>query len=299
MKISRIIFTTCLSVGLSACNTLQTKPAAVIDTPITGPFATENALAAHDNLNAVAWMQASLEYRLLAGQTWRSGLLQLDRAIKSPNWDALVPAERDKPVKGLPMAVIVDIDETVLDNSSYQARLIRDGKLFADASWDAWVKEEAALAIPGAVEFTRAADARGVKIFYISNRADYLKDATLNNLRKLGFPIANEQQFLGKGTQVAHCVNKGSEKTCRRMLVSREYRVLLQFGDQLGDMVTITDNSRAGRELSIKPYLNWIGERWFVLPNPSYGSWEPALFNNAWSKSETERREMKYKSLRY
>lgn len=298
MKTTRLFIASSLVLLLGACELVQTKkPQVVAEAPT--PVAVENKVAANDNLNATLWMQNSLEYKLLAGQTWRSGLVQLDRAIKNPNWDALVPGEREKPAKGLPMAVIVDIDETVLDNSPYQARMIRDNTPFNDADWAAWVKEERATAIPGAVEFARAATARGVTMIYISNRTSEMQEATLNNLRKLGFPISDAKQFLGKGFPVAGCEQPASEKGCRRKWISREYRVLMQFGDQIGDMVTIPDNSLDGRENAVKPYLGWVGERWFVLPNPSYGNWEPAIYNNDRSKSEEERRAIKLKALKF
>jgi 5'-nucleotidase (lipoprotein e(P4) family) len=297
MKTTRLFIACSLMLSLSACEMLQTKPQVASESP--APAATENKIAAHDNLNAVLWMQTSVEYKLLAGQTWRSGLVQLDRAIKNPGWDALTPDEREKPAKGLPMAVIVDIDETILDNSPYQARLIRDRARYDDVSWSDWVREEKAAAIPGALEFARAANARGVTIFYVSNRAEHLKAATLNNLRKLGFPIKDDKQFLGLGYFVDNCEQQGSEKGCRRISVGRQYRVLMQFGDQIGDMVTILANTHDGREQAVKPYLAWIGERWFVLPNPSYGSWEPALFNNEWSQPAEERLKQKHEALRY
>lgn len=297
MKTTRLFIACSLVLALSACEMVQTKPQVATET--TPTITVETKQTAHDNLNAVVWMQTSVEYKLLAGQTWRSGLVQLDRAIKSPTWDALTPDEREKPAKGLPMAVIVDVDETVLDNSAYQARLIRDGLSYNDATWGEWVMEEKATAIPGALEFARAASARGVTVFYVTNRAVHLQAATLDNLRKVGFPIKEDKQFLGLGHFVENCEQQSSEKNCRRISVGRDYRVLMQFGDQLGDMITIVNNSRDGREQAVKPYLGWVGERWFVLPNPSYGSWEPALFDNDWSKSEEERRTSKREALRY
>lgn len=298
MKPTRLFITCSLMLALSACELVQTKPQVASETPaVVAPV--EKKSAAHDNLNATLWMQNSLEYKLLAGQTWRSGLVQLDRAIKNPTWDALTPGERDKPAKGLPMAVIVDIDETVLDNSPYQARMVRDKTSFNDTDWAAWVKEERATAIPGALEFARAATARGVTMLYVSNRTTDMQEATLNNLRKLGFPIADAKQFLGKGYVVEGCDQPASEKGCRRKWISREYRVLMQFGDQIGDMVAIPDNSLDGRETAVKPYLGWVGERWFVLPNPSYGNWEPAIYDNDRSKSEEERRAIKLEALRF
>ncbi|WP_227978103.1 5'-nucleotidase, lipoprotein e(P4) family [Arenimonas daejeonensis] len=255
--------------------------------------------AANDNLNAVAWVQASAEYRLLAGQTFRGALVQLDRALKTPDWDALVPEERANPATGLPPAVIVDIDETVLDNSPYQARLVRDGGHYDEVTWDGWVREEKARPVPGALEFAQAAAARGVTVFYVSNRAAHLEEPTLKNLRAAGFPIEKPEQFLGLGFFVEGCEQLGSEKGCRRQWVGRTHRVLMQFGDQIGDMATILMNTPEGREQAMAPYLGWIGERWFVLPNPTYGSWEPALFNNAWELPEAERRRMKLEQLDY
>jgi 5'-nucleotidase (lipoprotein e(P4) family) len=292
-----------LVLALAACQLAPTRPVAEpVAEPAPTPVATPTPAAgpvAHDNLNAVAWIQTSLEYRLLAGQTYRSALVQLDRAIKTPDWDALVADERANPAAGLPSAVIVDIDETVLDNSPYQARLIRDGGSYDEVTWDAWVREQDAKPVPGAVEFAQAAAARGVTVFYVSNRAAHLEEATLANLRAVGFPIAGPEQFLGLGFFVEGCEQQGSEKGCRRQHVGRTHRVLMQFGDQIGDMATILVNTPEGREQAMAPYAAWIGERWFVLPNPSYGSWEPALFGNEWSLPEGERRTRKLQALDY
>ena len=291
-----------LLVLAAGCDTLPTR---VATTPEPAPAATAPAapvaapVGAHDNLNAVAWVQTAVEFRLIAGQTWRGALVQLDKAIKTPSWDALTPDERANPATGLPLAIIVDVDETVLDNSPYQARLVRDGGAYNEATWAQWVKEEAARPVPGALEFARAAASRGVTIFYVTNRAEDLTAATVSNLRKAGFPIKDDSQVLGLGLVVDGCESEGTEKGCRRQFVGRSHRVLMQVGDQLGDFVTITANTLAGREQAVRPYVGWIGERWFVLPNPTYGGWEPALFNNAWSTPEAERRQRKLEALRY
>lgn len=292
---------TCLSallmLALTAC---QSAPVAreVVVAP-SNSAAPVNAAPANDLINGLAWVQTSVEFKLLCGQIYRSALQELDHALKTPDWDALVPDERANPATGLPPAVIVDIDETVLDNSPYQARLVRDHADYDEVSWSDWVKEEAAQPIPGALEFAKAAEARGVTVFYISNRNADLNGPTLENLRKAGFPIHDPEQFMGLGTFVEGCEQMGTEKGCRRQLVGRTHRVLMQFGDQIGDMLTVLVNTRDGREQVIAPYLNWIGERWFILPNPVYGSWEPALFNNAWELPESERRQLKLDALRY
>ena len=122
-------------------------------------------------------------------------------------------------------------------------------------------------------------------------------DATVDNLRAAGFPIDDPGQFLGKGTVVAGCEGTGSDKGCRREQVGRQYRVLMQFGDQLGDFVDVTRNTREGRAAAMAPFAGWVGERWWILPNPVYGSWEPALFGNDWSLSPARRRAAKEAAL--
>ena len=193
--------------------------------------------------------------------------------------------------------MILDIDETVLDNSPYQARLVRDGAEYSDPTWDAWVEERKARALPGVVEFARAAHARGITLVYISNRAVHLKQATLDNLRSEGLPVADDGVFLGLGTVVEGCEQDGSEKDCRRQLAGRSYRVLMQFGDQLGDFARVYDNSPAGRQALLDRYEGWFGERWWMLPNPTYGSWEPALFDNDWRQPRDARRAAKRAAL--
>src|SRR5690606_5860341 len=113
-----------LALALAACQPARPDaPAAV-------------AAAADDNLNAVLWVQRSAEYRATAAQTYRAATARLDEALGQADWNALVPAEREG--SGRPQlkpAVVLDIDETVLDNSPYQARLVRDGGEYSDPSW--------------------------------------------------------------------------------------------------------------------------------------------------------------------
>jgi acid phosphatase len=260
--------------------------------------ATAAPVAANDNLNAVAWTQTAIEHDLIYLQTYRDAEADLLAALKDPNRDALAKDDRVAPLDGLKPAVVLDIDETVLDNSPYQARLVRSGGEYNEADWAAWCREEAARALPGVVEFTQFAASHGIAVIYISNRARDLDRATLDNLRKAGLPVSGPGAFLGLGTVVDGCEQVGTEKGCRRQLVSRKYRVLMQFGDQLGDFVTVRANTAEGRRRAVAPYLSWIGTRWFVLPNPTYGSWEPALFDNDWAAPPEERRRRKIETLR-
>jgi acid phosphatase len=280
-----------LAAALTGCH----RDAVRADLPAGAPVAA--AVAADDNLNAVLWMQGSVEYRANSLQTYRAAARELDRALKDRSWDALVAGERSNAARGLPPAVVFDVDETVLDNSPYQARLVDAGTEYDEAQWDAWVREQKATAIPGVVEFAKAAQARGVALFFISNRAVHLKDATLANLRAVGLPVKDDA-FLGLGTVVPGCEQDGSDKNCRRQLIGRKYRVLMQFGDQLGDFAQVAPNTPAQRDALFESHKAWIGERWWLLANPTYGSWEPALFNNDYHQPRDARRAAKREALR-
>jgi 5'-nucleotidase (lipoprotein e(P4) family) len=284
----------CAVLALSAC-----KPQAPATDAAAAPAAktADAAVAGDDNLNAVLWMQRSAEYQAVAEQTYRAAADRLDAALKEPNWDALVPEERGNAATGLKPAVVMDVDETVLDNSPYQARLIRNGKEFDEVSWDQWVAEKKAKPIPGVVDFAKTATAKGITVLYVSNRAVHLTDATLANLRSAGLPVADNSVLLGLGTVVKDCEQNGSEKNCRRKLVGRQYRVLMQFGDQLGDFVQVVANTPDGRAQLLRQYHDWFGERWWMLPNPSYGSWEPALFNNDFAQPRAARHQAKRDAL--
>ena len=288
------LFTAAL--GLSACRTLP-DGASVNPASVEAPPAAAT-VAADDNLNAVLWVQRSVEYRATAETVYRAASDRLDAALKDPDWDALVPDERATPARGLPPAIVMDLDETVLDNSPYQARLVREGNEYNEVTWDAWVREEKAQPVPGVVEFAREAQARGITLIYISNRAEHLIAPTLANLRALGLPVKDDSIFLGLGTFVADCEQEGSEKLCRRQLAGRSYRVLMQFGDQLGDFAQILANTPEARAELQAQHRGWFGERWWMLPNPTYGSWEPAVFNNDWRQPREQRRALKRDALR-
>ena len=301
MRLSLVTFA--FTVALAGCAAAPRKSAApAIAAPPANAASAESPAAplANDNLNAVVWTQTAIEHDLIYREVFRAAGEKLRAALKDPKWDALPESDRAKsPSRTRKPAVIVDVDETVLDNSPYQARLIGTGKDYDEFTWSEWCRERRAKPLPGALEFAQEAARLGVTVFYLSNRAQDLNDATLANLRDDGFPVAaGENVFLGLGTVVDGCEQNGSEKGCRRELVGRTHRVLMQLGDQVGDFVDVDANTPEGRRAAIEPYASWIGERWFVLPNPTYGAWEPALFNNDWARPDIERRRAKIDALR-
>lgn len=220
--------------------------------------------------DAVTWMQASAEYHLLTKQIYRSATAQLLVALDDPHWSA----DEIQVVEGgfqqkLP-AIILDVDETVLDNSAYNARNIRDHKLFTLEAWNAWCEERRATAIPGAVEFIHRAESLGVKVFFITDREDEVKEATIENLKKIGVQ-ASEENVLTKNPQL-------DDKISRRAIVSQQYRILLLVGDSMSDLCSgmgtreWEQRSKIGAEKA-----DLFGPRWVMLPNPVYGSWQRAL----------------------
>ncbi|WP_152979527.1 5'-nucleotidase, lipoprotein e(P4) family [Stenotrophomonas daejeonensis] len=265
---------------------------------VPAAVATSEAVPADDNLNAVLWVQRAQEYRALTTQTWRMAAATLDRALADPQWTALLPgegAELQQP--GLKPAVVVDVDETMLDNSPYQARLVLDGKSYKEESWAEWVAEKRARPVPGALEFARAANARGVTLIYISNRTDQMKADTLDNLRAAGFPVADDGVYLGMGVDVPGCTRPADDKGCRRIKVASQYRVLMQVGDQITDFGQPRSNDNADRDALLAGHPGWLGERWFMLPNPTYGGYESAAVGNRHGLSAAQRRAAKHAAL--
>ena len=292
MNPSVVVLAAVLGSGGCASTSGPTAPTAA---PPAAPAA---AVPADDVLNAVLWVQRAVEHDLVYREVYRAAQEKLLTALADPSWDALPTEERAGSAASLPLAVIADIDETLLDNSPYEAELIRSGEEYSEPTWAQWCRRESARPLPGALEFTRFAAAHGVTVYYITNRAVDLNAATLANLREAGFPVPDEKVLLGLGTVVPGCEMVGTDKGCRRRLVGRDHRVLMQFGDQIVDFVDVLANTPTDRGTSVAPYLSWVGERWFVLPNPTYGSWEPACFNNDWTLPREVRRADKIKCLR-
>ncbi|HWG10117.1 MAG TPA: HAD family acid phosphatase [Rhodanobacteraceae bacterium] len=289
-----------LSLGLlslAGCAAQESKPASA-----QPPAATAAAQPApDDSLYATLWQQGAIEHDLVYLEIYRDAQAKLLHALRDPHWDALPRDERDAvrhgSLRGLKPAVVLDIDETVLDNSPFQARQVRSGATeFDRAGFNAWLNEASAQPLPGALEFTRFAAAHGVQVIFISNRTVDFTDATVRNLKRDGFPVIDAGTVLNHGTPTPGCEAKHGGKGCRRELVARKYRVLMEFGDQLGDFLDIAANTTDGRIAAVAPYRDWIGERWFVLPNPVYGSWLDALDGDA--KTPADRRAAEHASLK-
>lgn len=227
--------------------------------------------ATHQKLIPTLWVQTSVEWRAICLQTYRAATEALGRALKDKSWTAAL--EQSGKYRKLPSAVVLDIDETVLDNARAQARQVLANSDFVLSEWNRWVAEQQAAAIPGAADFCRYAASRRVRVFYVTNRDAGQEEATLANLQQLGFP-ASRETLLCRGEKPEW----GSDKTSRRQEIAAAHRILLLIGDDLADFLPGVRTSVDQRALTAEPYRDNWGRKWFLLPNPGYGSWEEALY---------------------
>jgi 5'-nucleotidase (lipoprotein e(P4) family) len=171
----------------------------------------------------------------------------------------------------LPLAVVLDIDETVLDNSPFNVELLRKGNSYSEEKWAAWCERREALPLPGALEFTKLSDSLGIALFYVSNRAAGLMDATLDNLQKYGFPNADEEHVMLKTTT--------SSKDTRRAAIRQNFEIALLLGDNLGDFDGIfEDRTEHYGKPAVQKRKEQFGRKFIVFPNPIYGSWVRGAF---------------------
>jgi 5'-nucleotidase (lipoprotein e(P4) family) len=222
---------------------------------------------------AILWTQTSGEARALAYQAFTLARIMLDRDLQ---------VNRRGRMR---RAVVVDADETVLDNSRYQATLLKNRENYDARTWTEWVNRAEAEAVPGAVEFLRYAASRGVRVFYITNRKLVEKDATAANLKKLGFPDVSDQTLLVRTDP------KSSSKEARRLSVSAKFRIVLLMGDNLNDFAEVFDKSQtvAARLAAVEQNKTQFGTRFIVLPNVMYGDWESAIYDYKFNLTEEEK----------
>ncbi len=222
---------------------------------------------------AILWTQASGEARALSYQAFALARMLLDRDLR---------VNRRSRVR---RAVVVDVDETVLDNSAFQATLLKNRRNYDSRLWTDWVNRAEATALPGAVEFLSYAASRGVRVFYVTNRKEVEKEATAANLKKLGFPDVSDETLLVR-TDAA-----SSSKEPRRLAVSARHRILLLMGDNLNDFAEVFDKSRtvADRVAAVERNKKQFGTRFIVLPNVMYGDWESAVYGYDSKLTEAEK----------
>ncbi|PIO48229.1 MAG: 5'-nucleotidase, lipoprotein e(P4) family [[Chlorobium] sp. 445] len=224
---------------------------------VVQPAEKTSSLMTHAIL-ATLWMQHSGEAMALCYQAYSLAKLRLDEILKAK------AAPKSKP-----KAIVVDVDETVLDNSLHQGKLIKNDTTHP-AYWDEWCSLALAKPVPGAAEFLNYAKSKNVEVFYITNRGENLREATLRNFRSAGFPYADSAHLLMRQDVPG--------KEARRQLVAQKFDIVLLCGDNLNDFSEVFERkSESERNDEVERLKSEFGKRFIVLPNPIYGDWENAI----------------------
>ena len=258
-----------------------------LSTAQTPSTATQPAVDNEYQTGAILWTQSSAEYRALAYQTFVLARLRLDEKLRSRELRRNI---RRSPQRA---AVIVDADETVLDNSRFQAELVLRGLPYDAKAWHDWCERAEAGAVPGAVDFLTYAARRGVRVFYITNRRQAEKAGTIANLQRLSFPNVSDE------TVMARDEGASSSKESRRQKVAARYRIVLLVGDNLNDFTdTFAGKSIADRAAQVDHGRAQFGTRLIVVPNPMYGDWENAIYDNKPGLTDAEKRAYRRMALK-
>ena len=256
---------------------------------------------------AEVWVQTSAEYRGLCYQTYAAASQQFD------NWASVLEKRADGkaylPGSNKPVAIILDLDETVIDNSGFQAFTIKTSSSFNPDIWKTWVEFQginsaAGPTVPGAVEFLAKVEAMGVTPIYVSNREIGMEPSTLKVLERAGINQTdiNNRIFLrqhGENVKAEalhvlkvqgtdpdslsgrQTIEGEGEKEARRRIIRSHYDVVAYFGDVYGDfepflsLAQSTKRVFEQRQDSADRNSDKWGRSWFILPNPMYGSWGP------------------------
>ena len=222
---------------------------------------------------SVIYVQTSTEFAANNIQTFNNASKALDMALKDKTWTAALE-QKDNFVSKDP-AIIVDVDETVLDNSSFQSRTILSGLSYPNG-WAKWVNESKATAVEGVYKFLHYANESEVKIFYVTNRLESFREPTIRNLKSLGLPFDDSLNSL-----IMREDEDVRDKTERRKNIAENYRILLLLGDQLTDFISTKEAYvfHSDRKKLANKYSDMWGSKWFMITNPTYGRWELSIYD--------------------
>jgi len=225
---------------------------------------------------ATLWIQRSAEFRALSYQAYNVAKMMFDLDLQTG-------------AAGNKRAVIVDIDDTVLDNSPYEAGII-DNNFGYPTGWGDWCNAGIAKALPGAVDFLKYVVSKGGDVFYLSNRKVKYKEGTMKNLKALGFPqVTDDRMLLRENT---------SDKEPRREIVRKEHRIVLLMGDNLNDFDNIfREKNLVDRAAAVEQVKDQFGSQFIVLPNPMYGDWEGSVYDGNWKLSPAEKNKARKAAL--
>ncbi len=229
---------------------------------------------------ATLWTENAAEYRAVSRQIYRTASLALPGLVADKTWSAL-PYQLG--AENLPPAIIMDIDQTLVNGADFQ---LGYEPPFTIDKFDAWNASHVALPVSGAPEFVELARASGVHVFFLTNRSCSAttdescaqKPITVQDLIEAGIPAGDADVTLA-----GERPEWGAEKKVRRDHIAENYRVIMLFGDDLGDFIPCvrrapiapcsTGGTIANRFALTAEHDAYWGAGWFILPNPMYGSW--------------------------
>lgn len=273
--------TTAKNDGVSATANHTVTNNAVANNVVANDVVAQEALKQKQQYQAetetmgLLWMRTSAEYRALAYQGYNVAMNAVKMAVTDPSHQRK------------PLAIVLDADETVVDNTKLMGESIANGNGRFDAPW--WrqaVHQGKSQAMPGAVEFLNEVHKQGVEIFYVSNRyAPVNYDATVQNFKALGFPSVDKDHVL--------LFEKDSDKQPRFDMIAKKYYVVVYMGDNAGDFpIGTKGKTLAERNAIIDNHKEDFGTTFVVFPNPAYGSWVSALAKGYQNLSPEEQKQV-------
>lgn len=233
-------------------------------------------LSQHNSLGyAVAWKQTAAEYRALYHQGFNVARMHLEAAI------------RDRKDGDKPLAVVSDLDDTLVYPLEYWGRLIKDGgEFFDDPLWDRWIPTNGMAPTPGAKEFLDFAAANNVEIFYITSRDQGKPTWQLakENILAMGFPLQDDAHLT--------VLTDTSNKETRQDEILQDYNVVVFLGDNLNDFRRkyYIKGDVDGRIAAMEEDKDLYGSKYIVFPNPTDGHWIAAIFGESEPPASDENR---------
>ena len=206
-----------------------------------------------DLIQAYLWLKTAGEYQVLCKQAYKLAKYRVDEYLL-----------KNKNKSNNKLAIVLDIDETVLSSVPFFDKYIKD----SNYSWMDWAKLSQSTLIPGSKKFLNYVKSLNIEIIYVTNRSFKLKKVTLKNLKKYKLPLNSNLVYFKYG--------KNHSKENHRIKIRKKYDVILYLGDNLGDFLDVLDNVSKRNSLAIKDDL--FGEKFIIFPNPIYGGWDRAIF---------------------
>ena len=244
-------------------------------TPALGQNATSNDPDIENNLMmAMAWKQTAAEFRALYHQGFNIARMRVEIALAQKQDDSL------------PLAIISDVDETLLLANDYWGYLITQGQdFFDDASWDRWIEENRAVASPGALEFLNFCVSNSVEIFYVTNRdqGETTVQLAIENLNAVGFPVVDEAHL--------RVLRESSNKELVQQEIREDYKVIALLGDNLNDFARRYYSTDVDQRMSLmEEDRDRYGRDYILYPNPTDGHWIRAIFGESEPAASDENR---------